>query len=155
VQPAPSDNYFQALDYRILPPDADPERVAAGEGISLSTLPLNCDVLMPSSGDQIPAGALTIRGYGIAGDGHTVERVDVSVDDGRTWQQADLQSAHGPWAWRPWSLTVDVEPGPLRVTARAWDDTGALQPEWPASLWNPRGYGNNAWSRIECTVSSS
>jgi sulfite oxidase len=152
VQRAPSDNYFQALDYRILPPDADPDRVAAGEGISLSTLPLNCDVLMPGTGDQIPAGALTIRGYGIAGDGHTVERVDVSIDDGHTWQQADLQAARGPWAWRPWSLTVDVEPGPLRVTARAWDDTGALQPESPASLWNPRGYGNNAWARIACTV---
>jgi len=40
----------------------------------------------------------------------------------------------------------------LRLIARAWDDTGALQPEWPASLWNPRGYGNNAWARIECTV---
>jgi sulfite oxidase len=152
VRPDPSQNYFQALDYRILPPEADPDSVAAGEGISLSTLALNCDILVPTDGDELPAGTLTIRGYGIAGDGHRVDRVDVSIDDGHTWQQADLQPARSRWAWRPWSLTIDVKPGPLRVTARAWDDTGALQPEWPASLWNPRGYGNNAWARSEFTV---
>ena len=56
VQPAPSENYFQALDYRILPPEADPDSVAAGEGISLSTLALNCDILVPTDGDQIPSG---------------------------------------------------------------------------------------------------
>ncbi len=52
--------------------------------------------------------ALTIRGYGMAGDGRSVERVDVSVDDGLTWQQP---TPHAPrpasGSWRPWSLTVD------------------------------------------------
>ena len=109
-------------------------------------------MLVPTDRDQIPAGTLTIRGYAIAGDGHTVERVDVSVDGGRTWQQAILHPAPSLWAWRPWSLTVQVEPGPLSVTARAWDDTGVTQPELPASLWNPRGYANNAWARVEFTV---
>src|SRR5262245_56890276 len=97
VQPAPSQNYFQALDYRILPPEADPDSVGAGEGISLSTLALNCDILVPTDGDQIPAGTLTISGYGIAGDGHSIERVDVSIDDGHTWRQADLQPAPSRW----------------------------------------------------------
>ncbi len=45
VQPVPSQNYFQALDYRILPPEADADNVSPGEGISLSSLPLNCDIL--------------------------------------------------------------------------------------------------------------
>jgi sulfite oxidase len=153
VQPGPSENYFQALDYRILPPEADAATAAPGEGISLSSLALNCDVLDPTDDDQVPAGALTIRGYGIAGDGRSVERVDVSLDDGLTWRQADLHTAPSKWSWRPWSLTVDVEPGPLSITARAWDDTGALQPESAASLWNPRGYGNNAWARVAVSVS--
>jgi sulfite oxidase len=152
VQPRPSDNYFQALDYRILPSEADPDTVAAGEGISLSSLALNCDILDPTEGDRVPRGRLAVRGYGIAGDGRSVERVDVSVDDGLTWRQADLHPAPGKWAWRPWSLAVDVAPGPLTITARAWDDTGALQPESAASLWNPRGYGNNAWARVALSV---
>jgi sulfite oxidase len=152
VQPAPSENYFQAIDYRILPPEADTDTVPAGEGISLSTLPLNCDILVPTDGDQVPAGALTIRGWAIASDGHSVGRVDVSLDGGQNWRQADLHPAPSPWAWRPWSLTVDVAPGPLSITARAWEDTGITQPESPASLWNPRGYGNNAYARIELSV---
>lgn len=152
VQSGPSENYFQAQDYRILPPDADVDNVSAEEGISLSTLALNCDVLEPTDGDQVSPGALTIRGYGIAGDGRRVERVDISIDDGVSWQQAVLHSAPSEWSWRPWSLTVDVQPGPLSVTARAWDDTGTLQPESVESLWNPRGYGNTAWARVALQV---
>ncbi|WP_246541127.1 sulfite oxidase [Mycobacterium spongiae] len=152
VQPGPSENYFQARDYRILPPEADPDSVTSGEGIALSSLTLSCDILDPTDGDHVPPGALTIRGYGLAGDGRSVERIDVSVDDGLTWQQAVLQSPASAWSWRPWSLTVDVESGPLHIIARAWDDTGALQPESVASLWNPRGYGNNAWARAALCV---
>ncbi|MGW4771793.1 sulfite oxidase [Nocardia sp. NPDC004278] len=152
VQPVPSQNYFQALDYRILPPEADPEAVAPGEGISLSSLALNCDILVPTEGDRIPRGSRTVRGWAIAGDGHGIRRVDVSVDDGRSWRQADLHPAPGRWAWRPWSLTVDMRPGPLNITARAWDDAGATQPESLASVWNPRGYGNNAWAHIKLTI---
>jgi sulfite oxidase len=152
VQTDPSQNYFQALDYRILPPDADADTVAPGEGISLSTLPLNCDILVPTDGDSPRTGSLTIRGYGIAGDGRNVVRVDVSLDDGHTWRQAELQAPPSQWAWRPWSITVDVAPGPLTVTARAWDDTGASQPESPVALWNPRGYANNAWARVQLTI---
>ncbi|OBG36757.1 sulfite oxidase [Mycobacterium alsense] len=152
VQAGPSTNYFQSQDYRILPADADVDAVAAGEGISLSSLALNCDILDPTDGDRVPRGPLTIRGYGIAGDGRSVERVDVSLDDGRSWRQADLHRAPSEWSWRPWSLNVDAAPGPLRITARAWDDTGATHPESAASLWNPRGYGNNAWARVALRV---
>jgi len=152
VQPAPSQNYFQAIDYRILPPEADADAVAEGEGISLSSLPLNCDILVPTDGERVSAGALTVRGWAIAGDGHSVERVDVSLDGGHSWRQADLRPAASRWAWSRWSLTVDVEPGPLSITARAWADTGVTQPESPASLWNPRGYGNNAWAHITASA---
>ena len=152
VQPVPSENYFQALDYRILPPDADADTAAPGEGISLSSLPLNCDILAPGDDDEIPAGPLTIHGYAVAGDGRGIARVDVSLDGGHTWRQADLQRVISRWAWRLWSITVEAEPGPLSLTARAWDDTGVTQPESPAALWNPRGYANNAWAHVELTV---
>ena len=152
VQEIPSQNYFQALDYRILPAEADPDTVAPGEGIALSSLPLNCDILVPDDGAEVPAGPLTIQGWAMAGDGHGVCRVDVSLDDGRTWRQADLHPAANRWTWRRWSLTVDAQPGPLSLTARAWDDTGVTHPESPASLWNPRGYGNNAWAHITASA---
>lgn len=155
VQQAPSENYFQALDYRLLPPGTDADTVAPGEGISLSTLPLNCDILVPGDDAQISAGPLTIRGWAMGGDGRGLGRVDLSLDEGQTWQQAQLEPEISQWAWRMWSLTVNATPGPLVVTARVWDDTGATQPESPASLWNPRGYGNNAWAHITATVTTS
>jgi sulfite oxidase len=152
VQSVPSENYFQASDYRILPPETDPDTAAPGEGISLSSLPLNCDILVPADDAEIPAGPLTIRGWAMAGDGRGIGRVDVSVDGGRTWRQADVQPTTNRWAWRLWSLTVDVQPGTMSLTARTWDDTGVTQPESPAPLWNPRGYGNNAWARINVSA---
>jgi sulfite oxidase len=88
----------------------------------------------------------------MAGDGRGIGRVDVSLDGGLTWRQADIQPATSQWAWRLWSLTVEAHPGPMSLTARAWDDTGFTQPESPASLWNPRGYQNNAWANVELTV---
>jgi sulfite oxidase len=39
-----------------------------------------------------------------------------------------------------------------RVRVRAWDDSGATQPEFPASLWNPAGYDNTSWPRIRVDV---
>jgi sulfite oxidase len=29
---------------------------------------------------------------------------------------------------------------------------GVTQPESPAPLWNPRGYGNNAWAHINVSA---
>jgi Mo-co oxidoreductase dimerisation domain/Oxidoreductase molybdopterin binding domain len=130
-------------------PEADPDTAAPGEGISLSSLALNCDILVPTDDAVVPVGLLTVRGWAVAGDGHSVDRVHVSVDEGRSWHQADLAPASSRWAWRWWSLTVEATPGPLSLTARAWDDTGVTQPESPASLWNPRGYGNNAYAHIK------
>ncbi|HTM86468.1 MAG TPA: sulfite oxidase, partial [Mycobacterium sp.] len=49
-------------------------------------------------------------------------------------------------------FTAEAEPGPMTVYARAWDDTGVTQPESPAALWNPRGYANNAWARIDLAI---
>lgn len=152
VQSGPSDNYFQASAYRILPADADPDTAQPGDGISLSSVALNCDVLSPQDGSTMQAGLLTLRGYAFAGDDRTIARVDVSCDDGHTWAQADLEPQFGEWTWRLWSFTLCAAPGQLHLTVRAWDSTGATQPESAASLWNPKGYANNSWAHVDLDV---
>ena len=152
VQAGPSENYFQAVDYRILPADADPDTVGPNAGVSLSLVPLSCDILVPDDGGQAAAGPLTIRGYAFADADRGIARVEVSLDDGRTWRHAHLEPARSPWAWRHWSLTVDTQPGPLTVTARAWDTSGTTQPESAAALWNPKGYANNSWARVRVEI---
>ncbi|OHV02516.1 sulfite oxidase [Mycobacterium talmoniae] len=148
VQPCESRNYFQAVDYRLLPADPDPGEA----GIALSSLALSCGILVPDDGATVPAGPLSVRGYAIADDSRRVARVEVSVDGGASWRPAALRPGRSRWAWRPWTCTVAAQPGPLRVVARAWDDTGATHPESPAALWNPGGYANNSWPRVDVTV---
>lgn len=144
----PSRNYFQATAYRVLPPDADPSRAGPGDGISLGPIALNCDFAEPEDGALVGPGPVEVRGYALAGDGRSVARVDVSPDGGRTWVLARLDDPQSPWAWRQWHATIEPPRGTVEILARAWDSTGALQPERPEHLWNPKGYANNSWARI-------
>jgi sulfite oxidase len=152
VQNRPSDNYFQSSAYHIMAADVDPDTAEPHTGFSLSSVALNCDILVPDDSATVATGALTISGYAFAGDDRRVTRVDVSLDEGRSWRQAELGPELSPWAWQPWALTVNAARGPLTITARAWDSTGALQPETAAALWNPKGYANNSWATVRVDV---
>lgn len=147
VQDRPSENFFQSVAYRLLPPQVDPT-ADAGAGLPLGPVALNSDVLVPDDGAEVPAGPTEVRGYAVAGDDRGVARVDVSCDGERSWQQAELDTPRDPWAWWLWRAVVDVPPGEVRITARAWDTTAAAQPEHERHLWNPKGYVNNAWARV-------
>ncbi|BBY29117.1 sulfite oxidase [Mycolicibacterium sediminis] len=154
VRDSPSDNYFQASAYRLLPADADPG-AGAGEGIPLSSIGLNSAILCPADGAVLPPGPVTVSGYALGGDDREIARVDVSADGGATWRPAELSASRGPWAWRFWSFTVDLVDGTVDVVARAWDDRGGLQSESTAALWNPKGYANYSWPRRRIVVGRS
>ena len=152
ARPDPSQSYFQQIAYRLLPADADPEGADLDTMPMLSSVALNSDVLVPSPGSTVFAGRVDVSGYAYAGDDRAVVRVDVSLDRGQTWRQAELEQDAGDWAWCRWRTTVEAEPGPLTITVRAWDSTGAAQPDSVAALWNPKGYINNAWSHTTIDV---
>jgi DMSO/TMAO reductase YedYZ molybdopterin-dependent catalytic subunit len=92
------------------------------------------------------AGPVTVEGRAWSGHG-PVERVEVSTDDGATWQPAQLGRAHG---WRAWSFVWDAQPGEHVLCCRAFDTTGRGQPD--AAPWNLGGYANNAVHRVPVTV---
>jgi sulfite oxidase len=148
----PSDNWFQASCYRLLPPDADPDAAGPGAGVPLGAVAVNADILQPDDGATLAAGPVRVAGYAFAGDDRSVVRVDVSTDGGRTWRQAKLHDQASPWTWRRWEAEVTLEPGPGEIVARAWDSAGATQPADPAEVWNPKGYANNSWARLRVTA---
>lgn len=154
AQLQPSDNYFQATAYRLLPPEADPTQAGPGDGLSLGAIALNSAILSPDDHAQVQAGALEIAGYALAGEDRGVARVDVSIDGGDSWVQAELVSQPSAWAWCQWRTTMPVPPGEIEIIARAWDTTAAMQPESTAQLWNPKGYVNNSWPRIHVHASA-
>ena len=77
----PSDGYYQATAYRLLPEDGVP---APGVGIALGEVALNSDILAPGDGDRLPAGTVELCGYAFAGGDRSVARVEVCADGGRT-----------------------------------------------------------------------
>ena len=145
VRDSPWPGYFQQVVYRLLPEDGTP---APGAGMSLGLVALNGDILSPADGATVPAGPVDVLGYAFAGGERYVARVDVSLDGGASWSQAEFLDDLGVWAWRHWSITLDLPPGDHEILVRAWDSSAATQPEDEAALWNPKGYVNNARPRI-------
>lgn len=144
VRAEPWDGWFQQVAYRLLPEDGTP---GPGAGMPLGLAALNADILAPADGATVPAGDVEVRGYAFAGGERHVARVDVSIDGGAHWRQAELLDDLGRWAWRQWRATVALAPGSHEVLVRAWDSSAATQPEDEAGLWNPKGYVNNARPR--------
>jgi sulfite oxidase len=151
VRSRPWEGYFQHVVYRLLPEDGVP---GPGAGMPLGLVALNADVLSPRDGETVAAGPLEVRGYAFAGGERHVARVDVSLDGGNRWSQAELLEDLGRWAWRHWRITVDVAPGEREILVRAWDSSAATQPEDEAALWNPKGYVNNARPRVRIRAAS-
>jgi sulfite oxidase len=145
VRSSPWPGYFEHVVYRLLPEDGTP---GPGAGMPLGLVALNADVLAPTDGETVTAGPVEVRGYAFAGGERHVERVDVSLDGGTTWSEAELLEDLGPWAWRRWRTTVDLPPGEHEIVVRAWDSSAATQPEDEGALWNPKGYVNNARPRV-------
>jgi sulfite oxidase len=145
VRSKPWQGYYQHVVYRLLPEDGRP---GPGAGMPLGLVALNADVLEPADGGTVAAGPVTVRGYAFAGGERHVARVDVSIDGGASWSQAELLEDLGVWAWRHWRITVDLPAGEHEIVVRAWDSSAATQPEDEAALWNPKGYVNNARPRI-------
>ena len=145
LRPEPWPGFFQHVVYRLVAADETP---GPGVGMPLGLVALNSDVLSPRDGETVTAGPVDVCGYAFAGGDRYVARVDVSVDGGETWTQADLLEDLGRWAWRQWRITLFLTPGDHELIVRAWDSSAATQPEDEAALWNPKGYVNNARPRI-------
>jgi DMSO/TMAO reductase YedYZ molybdopterin-dependent catalytic subunit len=98
----------------------------------------------------VASGSHRLEGRAWSGGG-AITRVEVSVDGGAHWRDAELGDAPGPHAWRAWSAMWDAaEAGDYELCCRATDASGGVQPVDPA--WNVGGYANNAVQRVPVTV---
>jgi DMSO/TMAO reductase YedYZ molybdopterin-dependent catalytic subunit len=97
----------------------------------------------------VEAGPTSLVGRAWAGR-RGVARVDVSTDDGATWQEAKLDEPLSRYAWRPWSYTWQARPGRYTLCVRATDTAGETQPLDPP--WNFEGMRNNMVQRVEVVV---
>lgn len=148
VQDRPSANRIQQKEYKLFPPEVTRQTVDLSKGAFINDMPLNSAILLPAEGAVIPRGRATVRGWAIA-TSQRLTRVEVSVDRGKTWTQATLDShPEAPWSWTPWNADVDVPKGRQELTVRAFDAAGGSQPSDPASIWNYPGYLSRSWHRV-------
>ena len=153
VTDQPSDAPIQAHDYKLFPASVrSAEEADWTQGLTIDLLPVNSAICVPADGDVLSERRVTIQGYAMAYD-RGVSRVEISIDDGKSWEQADLERGDGTrWAWTRWRLQAQLVTGTNKLIVRAVDTSGQGQPEHPAQVWNFAGYSASAWHRIEVTA---
>lgn len=126
-----------------------------------------------NSSDSHP---ISVSGYAFSGGGHAIVRVDISLDDGKSWTQARLldNNGSGPddtanqitqeqgrtWSWKLWRFDGAVPDEAFRpqddgadkkctrLLVKAVDDAYNTQPESYAANWNLRGNLCSSWHRV-------
>lgn len=83
---------------------------------------------VPDSRDVLPAGTIEIGGVAFAGD-RGISKVEVSVDDGDSWQEATIAENPSPagLSWVVWTMDWNARPGSYTLVVRATDGEGNLQ----------------------------
>ncbi len=152
VQALESDNFYQRYDYKILPPEATDKEAAQkywDVTPALQDMPVNSVIAVPRSGETLSsASQVTVKGYALPqGDQGPVTKVEISVNDGETWENAAISDgAHerGKWCWALWYATVTLERGAnRRILSRATDAGGNTQ--CVRAKWNLRGVAYNGY----------
>ena len=135
-----SDAKIQQSGYRMRP-----EGMAGGpEQPSMWRMPVKSWLNGPGAdGAPVLAGLNTLYGVAFSGE-RGVEAVEISADDGATWQQTEWVGPDlGPDAWRTFQFSANLPVGGHRFVTRATDTQGDQQPK--LAVHNHRGYGHNGW----------
>jgi len=141
----PFEGFFMDKVYRVFQKGEDPR-----SGEVVKDLQVKSVIVEPEKDQILSAGIVPIRGAAYAGEAG-IEKVDVSVDHGATWQPAELIGLEQPCAWRHWEFLWEVKAGgEYTIMACATDTDGRRQPE--TAHWNALGYGNNGVREHAVTV---
>lgn len=131
--------------YRIYQKGQEPQT-----GEIVTALKLKSIITQPVDGDRLPAGSITVLGAAYSGE-TDVESVEVSVDNGKTWDTVEFIGPHEMFSWRQWQYVLAVEEkGSYTLMSRATDTQGHQQPM--NAKWNVLGYGNNGVREHAVTV---
>ena len=107
-------------------------------------------IAAPGEGGTVKVGPVTIQGVAWGGEVR-VAKVEVSMDEGKTWEPARLIGEAEPYAWRQWQFSWKARAaGTFTILCRATDENGETQPA--TTPWNPSGFLWNGWDRVSVTV---
>ena len=162
----------RGLNYKILPPAA-----MNATGLDLNLMPglteepvvsgitkLEKVASKANQSHHKPGDTVMINasGWAWAGGGRNIVRVDVTGDDGKSWETAKItQGGNQPfgraWAWVFWECEnipakVLDDGHSVEVSCKGVDTSFNTQPQYVDGMWNVRGLANNSWFRSKLRV---
>ncbi|MFB5191827.1 sulfite oxidase [Alicyclobacillus fastidiosus] len=136
---------FQSIDYVILNKPNDYKHAKP-----LSSVLINSSIASPTEEEELAVGTHVIYGYAWAGE-QSIWKVEVSMDNGKHWADANILDPDVPYSWRRWSFDWNADkPGPYTIMSKATNDRGEAQPL--KAKWNAKGYQNNSIHAVNVHV---
>jgi sulfite oxidase len=137
-------------------------------------MPVQSLITSPSPGDIISAAknglkSVKVKGIAWGGGGSGINRVDVSLDDGKTFTRAAVldnpieQARRSQWAWKFFEKEIPI-PDEMRwklrdgqqvemvLTSKALNASWNMQPEHQNPNVNAHGCCVNHWYRVPVTL---
>ena len=152
VQAEESKGYYMQTAYRMPAIPVEPGAAASGQSIPVEAMVVKSLIAAPQEGETVKSGPVTIQGMAWSGEAKVV-KVEVSLDEGKTWEPARLVGEDRPYAWRQWQLIWKAKTaGTFTILCRATDARGEQQPAM--TPWNPSGFLWNGWDRVSVTVTA-
>ena len=99
-------------------------------------------------GDRVSAGSVPVGGVAWAPH-RGIERVEVSTDNGETWNEAKLADQLAADTWRQYVYNWDAKPGNYTLKVRATDGEGETQ---AAKKTPPHPSGATGYHTVDVTV---
>lgn len=147
VLTTPFEKFWMKTAYRIpdnpcgcIPPGSKPQKT-----VPISRMTTRSMIVIPEDGSGLTTNKpVEIMGLAFSG-GYSIKEVIVSVDGGKSWNQATLGKDLGKYSWIQWTHPWRPKrPGKYVLMAKATNSIGESQPF--DGLWNPAGY---LWNKVE------
>ncbi|KAF2122282.1 nitrate reductase [Lophiotrema nucula] len=180
VTAAPSDNWYHIYDNRVLPTMVDPDMATKDpewwkdDRYAIYDLSPNSAIAYPQHDEILrlseSSETYTVKGYAYSGGGRRITRVEISIDQGKSWRLAnihypedkyrdyenkqllggrlDMDWREASFCWCFWDLDFPISE--LQETdailVRSMDESMCIQPR--DMYWSVLGMMNNPWFRV-------
>ncbi|KAL6953176.1 sulfite oxidase, partial [Sarracenia purpurea var. burkii] len=121
--------FFMQKDYKMFPPSVNWDNIDWSTRKPQMDFPVQCAICSLEDFNITSHGKITIKGYAASGGGRGIERVDISIDGGKTWVEASRHQKAGipyiadgtssdKWAWVFFEANADI-PKSAEIVAKA------------------------------------
>ncbi len=113
----------------------------ANTRVPISYIKLHAVFVIPEPGDTIVAGKPCVVEGLVFNDGTAIQKVELSLDNGKTWKETTLNPELGKYSWRRWKYSwIPATSGIYQLKLKATDVKGNTEVE---AQWNKSGYARN------------